>query len=69
MDMLRPGSMSASDVGSADRQGVTATAYTIGVRDAREALETDVAIAETKIITNEASSIYIKKCEHNKNLP
>jgi hypothetical protein len=52
MDMLRPGSMSASDVGSADIQSVTATAYTIGVRGAREALETDVAIAETKIITN-----------------
>lgn len=44
--------MSASDVGSADIQSVTATAYTIGVRGAREALETDVAIAETKIITN-----------------
>jgi hypothetical protein len=52
MAMFRPGSMRTSDVWSAGRQSVKETAYTIGVRDARGALETDVAIAERKTIIN-----------------
>ena len=36
MAMLRPGSMSASDVGIADKEGVTDTARTIGAQGAKE---------------------------------